>query len=68
MPKLNLNVLTSTRRTGLTFRRSNITKIGYNCISNHLKNVSNKLNIDFNRVSSEDFKQICKKNTSSWMN
>ena len=56
-----MNQLTYSRRIGLSFTRTYTTKIGYNCISNRLKNVSNKLDIDLSDVTHENYKQICKR-------
>ena len=61
MPKLNMNMLTSTRRKGLSFTRSNLTKIGFNCITNRLQKVSSRLDIDFSQISHQSFKTLCKK-------
>ena len=58
---VSLNVLHSDRRPGPLFTRSNQRKIGFNCISNRLQIVSNKLNFDWTVLSKSCFKKYCKK-------
>ena len=58
---VSLNVLHSARRPGPLFTRLNQRKIGFNCISNRLQIVSNKLNFDWTVLSKSCFKKYCKK-------
>ena len=59
--KMMLNHLHAERRPGLLFTRSNSSKIGFNCLSNRLQTVSNRLKIDWQDMKKEQFKVICKK-------
>ena len=60
VPFLMMNVLHSTRQQSFTFTRSNITKIGFNCLSNRLQLVSNRMKCDWQQMSFEAFKARCK--------
>ena len=56
-----LNILHEGRRPGLVFTRSNVTKIGFNCLSNRLQAITRLLNINWQDTSKETFKVISKK-------
>jgi hypothetical protein len=56
-----LNILTNERRGGPLFTRTNSRKIGFNCVTNRLQVVSNRLKIDWTSQSHTQFKIHCKK-------
>ena len=56
-----LNILHEGRRPGLVFTRSNVTKIGFNCLSNRFQAITRLLNINWQDTSKETFKVISKK-------
>ena len=60
VPFLMMNALHSSRQQSYTFTRSNLTKIGFNCFSNRLQLVSNRMKCDWQQMSYEMFKVRCK--------
>ena len=60
VPFLMMNALHSSRQQSYTFTRSNMTKIGFNCFSNRLQLVSNRMKCDWQQMSYEMFKVRCK--------
>ena len=60
-PSFTLNVLHSERRRAPLFTRSNMTKIGFNCISNRLQVVSSRMTDDWTLLNMNSFKVLCKK-------
>ena len=60
VPFLMMNALHSSRQQSYTFTRSNMTKIGFNCFSNRLQFVSNRMKCDWQQMSYEMFKVRCK--------
>ena len=61
MPLLILNNLHNERRKGVLFTRCNRTKMGFNCLSNRLQVVSNRLKIDWMSMTPSSFKLLCKR-------
>ena len=49
------------RKRGMIFTRSNVSKIGFNCLSNRLQVVSKTLNVDWPDMSKRAFRELCKK-------
>ena len=60
VPFLMINALHSTRQKSYIFTRSNATKIGFNCLSNRLQLVSNRVKFSWQDMSFETFKARCK--------
>ena len=57
---LTMNVLHEERRQGLKFTRSNCVKIGFNCLSNRVQNVSGKMSFNWMDMPNLSFKRTCK--------
>ena len=57
---LTMNALNNERRPGLLFTRSNVTKMGFNCLSNRVQSVTNRLTINWMDMPKEAFKALCK--------
>ena len=64
--KMTINWLSNSRRRGMTFTRSNKLKIGFNCLSNRLQNVSTNLDVDWQQMSNTSFKLRCKRQFLNW--
>ena len=64
--KMTINWLSNSRRRGMTFTRSNKLKIGFNCLSNRLQNVSTNLDVDWQQMSNTSFKLHCKRQFLNW--
>ena len=58
---ITLNVLHNERREGMLLTRSNNTKMGYNCLSNRLQFVTNKLHGNWMDMTTSQFRMLCKK-------
>ena len=57
---LTLNVLHNERRQGMVCTRSNATKIGFNCLSNRVQIVTNKMMVNWMDMSKERFRKFAK--------
>ena len=55
-----MNRLFQGRRDGILFTRSNKKKIGFNCLSNRLQSVSQKLKMNWQDMNKLAFKKLCK--------
>ena len=55
-----MNRLFQGRRDGILFTRSNKKKIGFNCLSNRLQSVSQKLKMNWQDMNKMAFKKLCK--------
>ena len=58
--KMTINWLSNSRRRGMTFTRSNKLKIGFNCLSNRLQSVSQRLKMNWQDMNKMAFKRLCK--------
>ena len=55
-----MNRLFQGRREGILFTRSNKKKIGFNCLSNRLQSVSQRLKMNWQDMNKMAFKRLCK--------
>ena len=55
-----MNRMFQGRREGILFTRSNKKKIGFNCLSNRLQSVSQKLKMNWQDMTKMAFKRLCK--------
>ena len=55
-----MNILFQGRREGILFTRNNKKKIGFNCLSNRLQSVSQKLKMNWQDMDKVPFKRLCK--------
>ena len=60
VPGLIENVLHNERTKGMRFTRNNRTKMGFNCITNRFQKVLSRLNVDWQQMSKETYKKLCK--------
>ena len=57
---ITLNVLNSERRAGMICTRSNVCKIGFNCLSNRLQFVTKRLKVNWMDMSKDAFRRLVK--------
>ena len=57
---LTLNVLNNERRLGMICTRSNVCKIGFNCLSNRLQYVTNRMKVNWMDMSKTSFRRFAK--------
>ena len=59
--RLTMNLLHDERRQGMKFTRSNCVRVGFNCLSNRVQNVSGKMSFNWMDMSKLSFKIACKR-------